>query len=224
MTRKKKARSGGMIGVAKSDRPKRETNTQAQEARKQKRLKQRKGLTSGSRTQEATKKQNKGGGKKLPQDSRLGSKTPIQLVMEPAAVQQSPATPKPVKKPQVAAAGMTVKVQPVLSFEQELDQIENDGRLNRLLECLDNDELLSQADQAYVDERVERHQFLLAELGYDEDDDFDDFDDFDDEPDEAMMAQLDEQFVESQSENLSEEELYERFLQSEKALKGKEDK
>ncbi len=216
MTRKKKARSGGMIGVAKSDRPKRETNTQAQEARKQKRLKNRKGLSSGSRTQEGAKKQHKGGGKKQPQDSRLGSKKPIQLVVEPAVVAPSPAVHKPVTKPQVAE--VTAKVKPVMTFEQELDQIENDSRLNRLLECLDNDELLSQEDQAYVDERVERHQFLLAELGYDEDDDFDDFDD---EPDEAMMAQLDEQFVETQTENLSEEELYERFLKSEKALEEK---
>lgn len=221
MTRKKKSRSGGMIGVAKSDRPKRETNAEAQEARKRKRLKKRKGQTSGSRTQEGIKQKHKGSGQKRTQDSRLGSKKPIQLVVESAAI-ESQAAQTPVKKPQATEriAEVKVQAQSVLSFEQELDQIENDSRLNTLLERLDNDELLSQADQAYVDERVERHQFLLAELGYDEDDDFDDFDD---EPDEAIMAQLDAQFVESQAENLSEEELYERFLKSEKAQENKED-
>lgn len=216
MTRKRKERSGGPIGIAKTDRVKRETNTQALEARKQKRLKKRKGLSSGSRTAEVQDKKKGNGGARKNQDPRVGSKKPIQLVAAPTPVAQP--APVKVKKPKPV---VVEPVAPVMTFEQELDLLENDARLSALLVRLDNDEVLSQDDQDYVDERVERHQFLLAELGYDEED-FDDDEYDEDEWDEDMMAQLDAQSLASNTEKLSEDELYERFLETEKGLKSKD--
>jgi ribosome assembly protein YihI (activator of Der GTPase) len=216
MTRKRKERSGGPLAIAKSDRAKRETNTQAVEARKLKRLKKRKGLASGNKMAEAE------AGKKQPRaprksnDPRVGSKTPIQLVATVTPVAQ----PKIVKVKQPKA---DVKpVAPVLTFEQELDKLESDARLNGLLLRLDNNEVLNHDDQDYVDQGVERHAFLLEELGYADDEEFEeDYDE--DEWDEAMMAELDAKALNTNTEKLSEDELYERFLATEKKLKNNDE-
>ena len=213
MTRKRKDRSGGPLAVAKSDRAKRETNTQAVEARKQKRLKKRKGLTSGSRTVEGDKSKKRGSGTRKSTDPRVGSKAPITLLATPTVVEQAKvAVPKPANVVSKPAA-------PVLSFEQELERLENDARLSMLLIRLDNNEVINTEEQDYVDQCIERHEFLLAELGYADDDEFDEeFDE--DEWDEEMMARLDAQALPQNTEKLSEEELYERFLNTEKKFKN----
>ncbi|PKH07618.1 Der GTPase-activating protein YihI [Moritella sp. Urea-trap-13] len=213
MTRKRKERSGGPLAIAKSDRAKRETNTQAVEARKQKRLKKRKGLASGNKMAEAETGRKQTNGPRKSSDPRVGSKTPIQLVATVTPVAQ----PKIVKVKQPKA---DVKpVAPVLTFEQELDKLESDARLNGLLLRLDNNEVLNLDDQDYVDERVERHAFLLEELGYADDEDFEE--DYDEEEwDEAMMAELDAKSLQTNNDKLSEDELYERFLATEKKLKN----
>jgi len=213
MTRKRKERSGGPLAIAKSDRTKRETNTQALEARKQKRLKKRKGLVSGNKTTEAEKGKKRTGGPRKSTDPRVGSKAPIQLVATPTVA----AAPKVIKVKQPKAE--VKPVAPVLTFEQELDKLESDARLNGLLLRLDNNEVLNLDDQGYVDERVERHAFLLEELGYADDEEFeDDYDE--DEWDEEMMAELDAKSLQTNNEQLSEDELYERFLATEKKLKN----
>ena len=84
--------------------------------------------------------------------------------------------------------------------EQELASIENDDRLNDLLDRLDAGETLEAAEQAWVDQRVDRYQELMDELGIidtDEDDDGD-FDDVE---------------YEEPRQPASEEELWERFSQ-----------
>ncbi|MDX2319445.1 MAG: Der GTPase-activating protein YihI [Moritella sp.] len=216
MTRKRKERSGGPLAIAKSDRAKRETNTQAVEARKQKRLKKRKGLVSGNKTTEAEKGKKSSGGQRKSGDPRVGSKAPIQLLTKPTPVAQ-PAIVK-VKQPKAEVK----VVAPALTFEQELDKLEGDARLNGLLLRLDNNEVLDNDDQTYVDERVERHAFLLEELGYADDEDFEeDYDE--DEWDEEMMASLDAQSLQTNHEKLSEDELYERFLATEKKLKNNDE-
>ncbi|GIC77356.1 Der GTPase-activating protein YihI [Moritella sp. F3] len=213
MTRKRKERSGGPLAIAKSDRSKRETNTQAVEARKQKRLKKRKGLASGNKTAEAEKGKKGTGGPRKSGDPRIGSKAPIQLVSAPTPVAQ-PAIVK-VKQPKAEVK----PVAPVLTFEQELDKLESDARLNGLLLRLDNNEVLNHDDQDYVDQGVERHAFLLEELGYADDEEFDE--EYDEaEWDEAMMAELDAKSLNTNTEQLSEDELYERFLATEKKLKN----
>lgn len=212
MTRKRKERSGGPLAIAKSDRAKRETNTQAVEARKQKRLKKRKGLASGNKVAEAEVGQKRTSVPRKSGDPRVGSKTPIKLVTSLTPVAQ-PAIVK-VRQPKADVK----PVAPVLTFEQELDKLESDARLNGLLLRLDNNEVLNGDDQDYVDERIERHAFLLEELGYAEDEFEEDYDE--EEWDEAMMAELDAKSLQTNNQKLSEDELYERFLATEKKLKN----
>ncbi|WP_369434001.1 GTPase-activating protein [Psychromonas sp. MME1] len=57
-----------------------------------------------------------------------------------------------------------------LSPEKELALIENDDRLNDLLEQLDNGETLSQVDQSWVNKQTQRHQQLMQQLGWLDDD------------------------------------------------------
>ena len=53
-----------------------------------------------------------------------------------------------------------------ISAEKELTLIENDERLNDLLEQLDNGDEVSQADSLWVDQQMQRHQTLMKELGW----------------------------------------------------------
>ena len=57
-----------------------------------------------------------------------------------------------------------------LSPEQELTLIENDQRLNDLLEQLDNEETISQVEQSWVDKQTQRHEQLMKQLGWLDDD------------------------------------------------------
>lgn len=162
-----------------------ESDASAQEGRERKRAAKRKGLKAGSR-QQAGSEQKQGSGKQA-KDPRIGSRKPVVLIVE--GKKSKPVAPKPLKEKKL-----------VMTPEQELASIENDDRLNDLLDRLDNGETLAADEQAWVDQRVDRYQELMDELGIidtdeDEDGDFDDVD-FD-EP----------------SQPASEEELWERFTQ-----------
>lgn len=162
-----------------------ESDASAQEGRERKRAAKRKGLKAGSR-QQAGSEQKQGSGKQA-KDPRIGSRKPVVLVVEEK--KSKPVVAKPLKEKKL-----------VMTPEQELASIENDDRLNDLLDRLDNGETLAADEQAWVDQRVDRYQELMDELGIidtdeDEDGDFDDAD-FD-EP----------------SQPASEEELWERFTQ-----------
>ena len=72
--------------------------------------------------------------------------------------------------------------EPELTPEQELEALENDERLLKLVERHERGELLTGKDAKYFNSRIARHQALCELLGIeDEDDDYeDDFeDDFD---------------------------------------------
>lgn len=138
MPRKKKSRKVGQIG----------TPSVPKEARKPKepsgRVRKRKGNTAGSRhsaSQQATIAQ-----RKQQLDPRVGSKKPIQLVVE-----EKPKTSAPKKRYHSPA--------------QELEAIENDLRLSRLLDKLDKNAKLTVDDQRYVDEKTARHKTLCKMLG-----------------------------------------------------------
>lgn len=130
------------------------------EARERKRLKKRRGLASGSRTQnDSANQKNKTGSE--PKDPRIGSKVPIALVVD-AKVKAAKPQPKPkAEKP--------LRLTP----EEELAKLENDERLDALLDRLDDGATLSAEDQAYVDQTLDRIDALMAQLGIelgDEDD------------------------------------------------------
>lgn len=130
-----------------------------QEARERKRLKKRRGHASGSRTQvESANQKNKAA--EQPKDPRIGSKVPVALVVE------AKAKDKPQPKPKAAA-------KPRLSPEEELAKLENDERLDALLDRLDDGATLNAEDQAYVEQTLDRIDALMEQLGIelgDEDD------------------------------------------------------
>ena len=122
-----------------------------QEARERKRLKKRRGLASGSRTQvESANQKNKADAQT--KDPRIGSKVPVALVVE-----AKPKT-KPHPKPKAEA-------KPRLSPEEELAKLENDERLDALLDRIDDGETLSAEDQSYVDQTLDRIDALMEQLG-----------------------------------------------------------
>lgn len=161
-----------------------ESDASALEGRERKRAAKRKGLKAGSR-QQAEQASNKNG--KQAKDPRIGSRKLVALIVEEKS--GKPVAPKPVKEKKL-----------VMTPEQELAAIENDDRLNDLLDRLDAGETLEAAEQTWVDQRVDRYQELMDELGIiDNDDDEDDDGSFDD-------ASYDEP-----SQPASEEELWDRF-------------
>ncbi|BBT82419.1 Der GTPase-activating protein YihI [Aeromonas veronii] len=166
-----------------------ESDVSAQEGRERKRAAKRKGLKAGSRQQ--VEQSNNKSGNSQSKDPRIGSRKPVVLVVDDK--QKKPAAPKAVKEKKL-----------VMTPEQELAAIENDDRLNDLLDRLDAGETLEAAEQAWVDQRVDRYQELMDELGIiDNDDDEDDELPFDAGDD----AEFDEQ------KPASEEELWDRFNQ-----------
>ncbi|WP_409421272.1 Der GTPase-activating protein YihI [Pseudaeromonas sp. ZJS20] len=153
--------------AARKGAPKRESEEQARAARERKRAAKHKGLKAGSRHGEsAHDDQAKRGAQG--QDPRVGSRKPVSL--SPAV---APAKPKP--KPQAKPAA-TAKPDPA-ALEKELLAIENDERLSRLLDRLDEGQPITSEEQDWVDGQLARHQALMAELGLDDEDE-------DDEPGE----------------------------------------
>lgn len=158
MTQPSKAPRGPRSSAAKPKSKKKSRVELDQEARERKRLKKRRGHASGSRTQvESANQKNKAGVQ--PKDPRIGSKVPVALVVE-ANVKVKP-QPKPKAE------------KPRLSPEDELTKLENDERLDALLDRLDEGATLSAEDQAYVDQTLDRIDALMEKLGIelgDEDD------------------------------------------------------
>ncbi|MGO3568876.1 MAG: Der GTPase-activating protein YihI [Serratia grimesii] len=124
-----------------------------QEARERKRAKKRRGLASGSRTQvESANQKNKAGAQT--KDPRIGSKVPVALLAED----------KPKAKPQ-AKPKAEAKPKPRLTPEEELAKLENDERLDALLDRIDDGETLNAEDQSYVDQTLDRIDALMEQLG-----------------------------------------------------------
>ena len=101
--------------------------------------KTKKGNPSGTRQQIETTKP-KSPKKKVSTDPRHGSKKPISLV--PQSAQEKFANPA-----------------------EELAAIEADTRLSTLLDNIDQGKSLNKGQQAFVDERLARHQVLCDMLG-----------------------------------------------------------
>jgi len=149
-----------------------ESQESAHAARQRKRDNKRKGLKAGSRqaVEQETSGIKSGSGSK---DPRVGSRKPVALVVEPA---KKPVAAKPAKAVKTAeqiaeqiAEQQAKQLQ--LKLEQELAAIENDERLNLLLDRLDDGLSVSADDEAWLDARLARHQELLVALGMDDDDD-----------------------------------------------------
>ena len=167
MTRKKKSRKIGQIGVRKQDaRPEKNTPN----IRKKKTPKGQKSGTRNSMMEEnAVVTNNTSQGKK---DPKIGSKKKIELVK---TATQEPK--KPVHKPNKAPEVKLTKVKAdVISPEQDIDELENDAHLIDLAERTEAGELLTGKDAKYFNKHMARYDELCEILGieFDEEDEHDD--------------------------------------------------
>ncbi|HHG9608549.1 TPA: Der GTPase-activating protein YihI [Klebsiella pneumoniae] len=143
-----------------------------QEARDRKRQKKHRGHAAGSRANggdaaSAGKKQRQA------QDPRVGSKKPIPLgVSESSAPAPNQHKPKSEK--------------PMLSPQAELELLENDERLDALLERLEEGGTLNAEEQSWVDAKLDRIDELMQQLGLS----YDDEDEEEEERQEDMMRLL----------------------------------
>lgn len=134
------------------------------EARDRKRDKKHRGNASGSRANPVTQNQ-KGSGSAKEKDPRIGSKKLIALGADAATTKS--AKPANVAKPKA-------EKKPRLSPEEELAKLENDERLDTLLDRLEKGETLTAEDQVWLDQTLDRIDVLMEELGIALDDDADD--------------------------------------------------
>ncbi|WP_319535916.1 Der GTPase-activating protein YihI [uncultured Vibrio sp.] len=142
MSRSKKSRKPGAAGAPDIIVTRNRTESDV-EGRLRKRAKKRKGLKTGNRNSDANEQKQHAAAQN--RDPRLGSKKKIPLIVEPA------------KK-------MT-KQERRLSAEQELDMLENDAQLNVLLDRIEAGENLGTGLQKYVDEKLDRIEKLMDQLG-----------------------------------------------------------
>ncbi len=131
-----------------------ELDMKAREAKKQKK---RKGLSSGSRQAELKKDRNN----KVDQvkDSRIGSRKKIPLMVEWVNNEK-------VKEPKTT---IVKEAKIMLSPADELAFLEDDPKLNELLDKLDEGISLNARDQRFVDEKLQRIAKLMKELDIEED-------------------------------------------------------
>ncbi|MFY8351509.1 Der GTPase-activating protein YihI [Pseudoalteromonas sp. SSM20] len=169
MTRKKKSRKIGSGGNG-SFRLSKEKLAELR-ALKEQRVKKRTGNKAGTRNAQEVMDEHNTSGKQR-KDTRLGSKKPISLVPEAAAIEQQPEFKRHLQ-PQVELRKV---VEPELTQEQELEQIENDQKLMSLLERQNAGEVLVGKDAKYLNAKVARHQTLCELLGIEDEDEFDDED------------------------------------------------
>ncbi|QBF83138.1 Der GTPase-activating protein YihI [Shewanella maritima] len=111
------------------------------------------GRKSGNRHNEALlKTQNANNAASASQDPRHGSKKPVSLTL-PSSITE-PLKPK--------------AKQPKLTDEQKLLKLEEDPRLNKLLDMLEEGRSLSDTDQAWLDQQLDTIEQLMKRLGMDE--------------------------------------------------------
>ncbi|EIH0732445.1 Der GTPase-activating protein YihI [Vibrio vulnificus] len=142
MSRKKKSRKPGAAGAPEFMVTRNRSESDVA-GRLRKKDKKRKGLKAGGRNSEEGA-QRKHGSSQV-RDPRLGSKKKIPLIVEPA------------KK--------LTKQERRLSAEQELEMLENDAKLNVLLDRIESGENLGRGLQQYVDEKLDRIEQLMSQLG-----------------------------------------------------------
>ncbi|MFQ3175027.1 MAG: ribosome assembly protein YihI (activator of Der GTPase) [Psychromonas sp.] len=165
MSRTKKTRTAGNSD-AKFDGQRKESSSQSQESRENKRQSKLKGNKAGARNAIAPKQQQNA--PKGINDKRLGSQKAVPLMRPTPTVPADVAkvTPKPKAKVVKSPAEVKTPAQVKQAPEQEIVEIENDQRLNELLEQLDNGEQISKTDQSWIDKQMLRHQQLMKQLGW----------------------------------------------------------
>ena len=150
MARSKKTRKGGENGPKFAPREKKVDRNSSDSKKPEN------GHKSGSRHNEALLKQASGNGTTAKsKDARHGSKKPVALTL-----------PTSITKPLVVKPK-----QPKLTDEQKLLKIEEDPRLNQLLDQLEEGRDLSDTDQKWLNTQLDKIEQLMLNLGLSESDD-----------------------------------------------------
>ncbi|OTQ74376.1 MULTISPECIES: Der GTPase-activating protein YihI [unclassified Gilliamella] len=145
-------------------KPKKNRQEINEESRELKRKRKHKGLPSGSRFNGTDNNQNKKSTNTI-KDPRIGSKKAISLLQtNDSSIKNKVNQPPKIK----------------LTPQQELEQLENDTKLDHLLDLVEQGKTLTDPQQSYLDNKLDRIDQLMKQLGI-EDDDFED----DEELDEA---------------------------------------
>ncbi|SFN58134.1 hypothetical protein SAMN05216516_11112 [Izhakiella capsodis] len=131
-----------------------------QEARDRKREKKHRGNAAGSRGNLHAQPQKRANGGK-PEDPRIGSKKPVPLGSGVSA------TKNHLTDKSASVDAKRVAIPP----QEELAMLENDERLDTLLDQLEKGASLSAEDQAWLDQTLDRIDALMELLGIDLNDD-----------------------------------------------------
>ena len=153
-------------------KPKKTRQEINEESRELKRKRKHKGLPSGSRFNGPDNNQNKKSTNTI-KDPRIGSKKPISLLQT-----NDSSIKNKVNQPQKTK----------LTPQQELEQLENDTKLDHLLDLVEQGRTLTDDQQSYLDNKLDRIDQLMKQLGI-EDDDFEDDEELD-EPKEDIVGLL----------------------------------
>ena len=143
-------------------KPKKTRQEINEESRELKRKRKHKGLPSGSRFNGSDNNQNKKSTNTI-KDPRIGSKKPISLLQT-----NDSSIKNKVNQPQKTK----------LTPQQELEQLENDTKLDHLLDLVEQGKTLTDDQQSYLDNKLDRIDQLMKQLGI-EDDDFEDDEELD---------------------------------------------
>lgn len=169
MTRKKKARTGGPIGVTKSDddtlSAPRTSKVSGKKSGKHPRPDKGKGRPAGSRQQSENSNHSTGHRSAKTKDPRIGSKRPITL--------DKPVQPKGETSLNRGSESNIVKEKQdnPLSWKQELAALEQDQNFISGLEAMEQGQVLPAAAQQKLEVQLERYEWLLDKLNITVDDD-----------------------------------------------------
>ena len=168
MSRKKKSRKSPSNGPVRLSKEK----LREMRALKEQRVKKTKGAKPGSRNAPDVQKGENTKANNQPKDKRVGSKKPVSLVAPKAE-------PKVEMKRNLKPMVELKKVnESELTPEQELEALENDERLLKLVERHERGELLTGKDAKYFNSRIARHQEICELLCIEDEDEYeDDFED-----------------------------------------------
>lgn len=158
MTRQKKSRKVGQIGVRKQE-------SRPADTKSPRRKKAPKGQQSGTRNSllDENVKVTTASGDIKRKDSKVGSKKPIPLIKKEVA----PVPKQPQLDPSKAVPSAKLqKVKEVAIDPQvELESIESDERLIELADRVESGDLLQGKDAKYFNKMMDRHSELLDILG-----------------------------------------------------------
>ena len=135
------------------------------------------GKQPGNRQQEAFAQKKQSQKNTTTKDPRIGNKTPIDLTPQVVKTESKPKKQAPIAAIRIIEPVESTAVD-VTALEQEIYAIEEDTQLQTILLLQEDNEQLTEEQIDYFNEKMERHQALREQLGWndDEDEDIDDSD------------------------------------------------